>query len=307
MIFFAASVSVRVSALRTFPARLRRIIGVLALACLLPACSAVKAVYNQAPELAFWYLDGYIDFNGAQSLQVKAELHKLQAWHRRTQLPAYVEVLQRLQRQMPADMAPKQACDMFAEVRSKLLAVSAQTEPTAAALAGTLSAGQMAHLERRFAKNNADYRDEFLDGTPQAQRKKRYQKAVKRAEMLYGSLGEQQLAVLGQIIDQSRFDAALAHTEWLRRQNDVLQTLRALSAGAGSTDQALAAMRGLYQRSIESPDAGYTGYLKALGEDSCKGFSHLHNSTSAEQRKKAVETLKHYEEDLRSLVTHSRT
>ena len=88
--------------------RLPRIIALLALLALsgvLVACSAVKAVYSQAPELAYWYLDSYVDFNGAQSLQVKAGLSKVQAWHRQTQLPAYIEILQTLQQRLPSNVS----------------------------------------------------------------------------------------------------------------------------------------------------------------------------------------------------------
>ena len=50
----------------TFPvnfSRLIRIISLLAFASALQACSAVKIAYNQAPTLAYLYLDGYMDFN----------------------------------------------------------------------------------------------------------------------------------------------------------------------------------------------------------------------------------------------------
>ena len=36
----------------------------------LQGCNAVKIAYNQAPTLAYFYLDGYIDFTDAQSTQV---------------------------------------------------------------------------------------------------------------------------------------------------------------------------------------------------------------------------------------------
>ena len=75
--------------------RLPRIIAVLAVTAVLVACSAVRVVYSQAPELAYWYLDSYVDFNGEQSLQVRAGLKKVQTWHRQTQLPAYIDILQK--------------------------------------------------------------------------------------------------------------------------------------------------------------------------------------------------------------------
>ena len=190
--------SVNACAPRNRWTRLPRIIAVLAVTGVLVACSAVKTLYSQAPDLAYWYLDGYVDFNGAQSLQVKTGLTKVQAWHRQTQLPAYIDILQKLQERMPSNITAVEACDIVAEVRGKLLTVSSQMEPTAVAVVTTISASQLQQMENKFAKNNADYRDDFMEGTAQEKRSKRLKKAVKRAEMLYGDLQDEQLAAIGQ-------------------------------------------------------------------------------------------------------------
>ena len=149
-VFFSA---VSACARRSRRVRLTRIIGVLALAGWLVSCSAVKTLYNQAPDLAYWYLDGYVNFNGAQSLQVKSGLERLQAWHRQTQLPAYADMLRRLQERIPANLSPAQACQTYADVRNRLIAVSSELEPTATAVVATLDASQLKYMEKRFAKS----------------------------------------------------------------------------------------------------------------------------------------------------------
>lgn len=278
---------------------------ILPTALLLPGCSAVKIAYNQAPELAYWYLDAYVDFSDAQSLQVKAELHRLQAWHRQTQLPAYIDSLQKLQQQMPLDFSATQACSVYADVRQKLLAVPAEAEPAVVALAASLGAKQIALMERKFAKGNTEFREDFIEGTPKARRDRRYKLAVNRAEMLYGTLEEKQLAVIDQSIAQSGFDASRSYAERLRRQQDVLQTLRGIAAHRGNTaanaEKTRVAMRALLERSVVSPDLAYKAYQESLVQDGCNRFSELHNSTSALQRAKAVRVLAGYERDLKAL------
>ncbi|OZA92569.1 MAG: hypothetical protein B7X59_15615, partial [Polaromonas sp. 39-63-203] len=135
-------------------------------------------------------------------------LERLQAWHRHTQLPAYVDILRRLQDRMPGNLSPAQACQTYADVRSRLVAVSAELEPTAAAVAATVNASQLRHMEKRFAKSNAEFREDFLDGSARELRERRLKKALKRAEMLYGDLQDAQKAALTQAIDQSPFNAA---------------------------------------------------------------------------------------------------
>jgi hypothetical protein len=290
------------------------VLGVLALAGLLQACSTLRIAYNQAPELAYRYFDGYLNLSGAQSLQLKDELARLQAWHRQSELPAYIATLQKLQQQLPQDLDAGAVCAISSDVRSKLMALSERAEPGAAALAGTLSTAQLAHLERSFAKDNARYREEFLDATPQEKRDRRYKRTVRRAQMLYGRLDDAQLGVISQRIEQSRFDAERAHRETLRRQNDALTTLRGLASvqisgqvsgqvsGQASTDSAQAAIRSLFERTWNTPDPAERSFRVQMTQDSCQTLAAIHNSTTPAQRSEAVQTLRRYEEDLRVLV-----
>ena len=286
-----------------------RLASLLAMAMLLNACSAIKVAYNQAPELTYWYLDAYADFTSVQSLQLKADLRRLLVWHRQTQLPGYVELLQDAQRQVRDDLSPSQTCAIFFAARGKLLVVKEQAETAAAQLAGALDARQLQHIERRFAKVNAEYRDDFLDARPEAIRTRRLDKAISRAEMLYGRLDEKQTAQLGRMIDQSGFDATRTYTEWQRRQRDALDTLRQLIASQTlapsarpAVDQTLKSVNGLMERSLNSPDATYRNYAEKLINYNCKSFAEFHNTTSAAQRNHAAATLGKYEKDLKTLA-----
>ncbi|RZJ22169.1 MAG: hypothetical protein EOO54_11760 [Haliea sp.] len=275
----------------------------LTMAGMLHACGAIKLAYNQAPQLTYLYLDGYVDFNSAQSVKVKEDLHRLHDWHRQTQLPGYVESLQSLRQQLAGDLQPQAACRVVEDARSKMLAVSAQAEPALAAIIPTLEAYQLKQLEKKFAKRNADYRDDYIDGTPQKLRAKRIKEAVKRAEMLYGNLDDRQLALVASRIDASAFDAERGYTEQLRRQRDTLQTLAPLISGGATPEQSRLALRRLMDRTLTSPDKDYRSYAEAFTRENCATFAELHNSTSAKQRAKAAEVLRGYEDHFRGLAT----
>ena len=277
-------------------------LGWVLLAGLLQACSAVKVFYNQSPDFAYWYLDGHFDFNGAQSLQVKDELARLLAWHRQTQLPLYADTLQKLQQQLPADIDAATACAVFGDARQKLLTVSGRAEPAVVAVVQTLNASQLVQLEKRFEKSNASYREDFLEGSTAARQDKRIKEGISRAEMLYGTLEHRQRKVIRQRVQESRFDAALSYAEKLRRQRDALETLKPLTGGKTPAGAAQTAIHGLFERTIRSPNPVYRDYLEALTQDGCQTVAALHNSTTAAQRQKAVDTLKGYELDFRALA-----
>ena len=287
-----------------------KIISLLALAFALQACSAVKTAYNQAPTLAYFFLNGYMDFNDAQAVQVKAELTRIHAWHRQTQLPVYVELLQKMQQKLSQDLTPAQACEAFTDVRQKALAMTAHAEPAISNVVATLMPTQLDAMQRKFAKGNNTWREDHLDGSAKDIFEKRQKSAVKRADMLYGSVNDKQRALIAQQVEKSRFNAAQSFAERQRRQKDVVQTLNkviATRAGTLSVSQQETVVvqneiRSLLGRSIASPDTAYRSYLEATTQDSCDSLAELHNTTTPEQRKKAVQVLAGYEQDFRLLM-----
>ena len=280
-----------------------RIISLLALGLVLQGCSAVKIAYNQAPTLAYLYLDDYIDFNDVQSAQVKAELVKFQAWHRQTQLPGYIELLQKVQQKIPQDMTEKQACEIFADVRQKALSMTDFAEPATIKLVANLKPEQLAVMERKFAKSNVKWREDYLEGNAKDIAEKRQKSAIKRSDMLYGSLNDKQRALIAQQIEKSQFKAVVSYGERQRRQKDIVQTLTRLTTTPHDIDATGKDMRSLLARSVASPDAAYRSYLEQVTQEGCVSFAELHNTTTPEQRKKAMEVLAGYEKDFRTLAS----
>ena len=104
-------------------------------------------------------------------------------------------------------------------------------------------------------------------------------------------------------ITQSVFDANLSLTEHRRRQQDALLTLTPLINGAATTAQAKPAVEGYFDRSLNSPNPAYRRYQEKLTRDNCQTLAALHNSTTAAQRAKAVETLGNYARDFTILAS----
>lgn len=286
-----------------------RIIGLLLVVAALPllqACSAVKLVYNNLPDMAYWWLDSYADLDEAQTIEVRAELARLHQWHRSAELTRIADLLQQVRQMAPADTTPEQLCGLFAESRRRFDALAAQVEPGAVALALRLSPEQIAHIERHFAKGNAEWRDEWGSADRAKRMERRLKAGVERAEQFYGTLDDSQRAVLRDAIARSGFDPQRAFAERQRRQQDLLQTLRALAPAHGraraDAAQATAALRGVLERSLRPPDPAYRADADAALQASCRTYALLHNGTSAQQRARAAQRLAAYESDARELA-----
>jgi hypothetical protein len=302
-LFEVAVMSLSCPVLDRLLTRLLRIIGAPLLLVLLSACSGLQLAYNNAPSLGYWWLDSYFDFTAAQSEKVQTELTSLHDWHRKNELPRYVQLLQKWQRMAPTTLTPEQMCDIWADVRASLLRLSEQAEPGVVALAPMLGQAQFEHLANSFDKRNRKWRDEWLDATPAQRQKRQMEFSVERAEMFYGTLDDAQLALLRSHFAAASTDFSMSYHGILQRQQDMLQTLRSLQNGKPRETHVKAEMRALFERALNPPDPLLRQQRDILTTQNCKLYSALHNSTSAAQRQRAVEKLKDYEMMAQSLAS----
>jgi hypothetical protein len=286
--------------------RIIRLLLAASILVVLGGCSAVKLAYNNLPDLGYWWVDGYADLNEVQSLQLRADLARLHDWHRKNELPRIADLLQQIQKIASADTTPEQVCRMYSDVRQRFDAVVAQAEPGAVALAMRLTQPQLKPLQERFDKGNKEWRRTRGSADRAERLDKRLASEVERAEEFYGTLGERQRKVLQDAIASSILDPQRIWAERVRRQQDMLATLRAIIPGNGTPGadaaQTLTAMRAYMERANRSPDAIYRSQSEASLQEYCQTYARLHNSTTPEQRSRAVGRLAAYERDARELA-----
>ncbi len=284
--------------------RTRLMLALLApvLAFVLAGCSAVRLAYNHAHEAAWWWLTDYVEFSDAQRPVMRQAMVQVHAWHRRTQLPAYADMLVRWQPQMQADLNAGQVCGLFEDVMAQLQAMAGLVdalEPGALQALAGFAPAQLAEMERRMAKSNREFREKYLDVTPQALAAERLKQGVSRAEMLYGRLEPEQRRVLEAALARAPWDVAASYERRLKRQQEIVQALRAMQGAA--PDQVRPALRTLLQRSVEPADAADRAAMLVFRRQSCQVLAELHQSTTPAQRAKAVDTLRRYVADFRVL------
>ena len=281
--------------------KLLRIIGALALAAALGGCSAIKLGYNNLPELGWWWLDGYLDFNDAQRGPVRDELTRLHQWHRANELPRYSELLGRVEQMVAADITPEQVCKLAEEGRIRFLALAGQSEVSIAAIAPLLTPEQLRHLAQRYERNSREFRKDWMDVSPGERRERQFKRFLERMEDAYGRLDEAQRTVLRQRIEASRFDPVQVLSEMQRRHADTLQTLRELRGANLPSAEARLKVRALVDRGQLPPDAGARRYREQVTEDNCALLATVHNVTTPAQRQSAVRRLRAYQRDLADL------
>jgi hypothetical protein len=269
---------------------------------LLQACSAIKLGYNNVDDIAYWWLDAYVDFNDEQAARAREDLARLHRWHRTQELPQVAALLQEIERIMPNDMTPAQACAFVDKAWERMDVLAERAEPAIATLASGLAPAQLQHIEGKYRKNNADYRKEWLQAAPEEQADKRFRQYLERSEMIYGRLDEPQRTVLRKQAAQSAFDPARVLAERQRRQADILQTLRKVASPSMPLGEARSLVRGMLERARKPADPAGRAYVQTFIEEGCRNLAVLHNSTNAGQRDAAVRRLRAYQRELRELT-----
>jgi hypothetical protein len=288
--------------------KLRWIIG-LALALLLAGCSVLRIGYSQAPTVAYWWIDGYADLSGEQSLKLREGIDRWFEWHRRAEMPRYAALLSRAQREvMEPTLSTAQLCFWRDEAQRRLDAALDEATPTLSALMVSLTPEQIRHMERKLAKDGEELKRDFAQPDKSERAKASFRRTLERYENLYGKLDDAQRAKLTQLLAASPFDADLWLAERERRNSGLLTTLGNVAAAgrdaspAQAQAQAKAAVRTLAERALRSPRPDYRAYQERLTQENCALAAAMHNATTPAQRQHARDKLKGWEEDVRLIA-----
>jgi tRNA nucleotidyltransferase/poly(A) polymerase len=272
------------------------------LALTLVGCSANRIAFNNAPTLIYYWLDAYFDFDGPQSVDFKASLKELQAWHRQEELPQWAELLKNLQPVVSQEVSAAQVCTLWGFLQQRLQAPVNHLAPALAQLALSLKPAQIEHIAAEFKKRNKKWREDWLELSPAERLARRSKQIEERSERFYGKLDEAQREKIRLQLAASGYDPTMLQKEMLRRQQDSLLTLTHAQSGTLVPAVVEAELVALFARAVASPDAASRQYNEAITQSACAAVASVHNSSSAEQKTKLKKTLQDYEADVQALM-----
>jgi len=275
---------------------------IVAVLPLVVACSAVRLSYNQGPILAYWWLDSYADFNAEQSPGVKAALDDWFAWHRASQLPDYAQALAAMGALAADKVTPAQVCSMIGAWQQRGLQAYERALPAMTDLVRALSPEQIRQIERQTLRKQKDAAVDYLQTDAAERQKANYERALDRAESIYGKLNETQRRRLAADLLASPFNPERWLNERSLRSADTVRSLRQWQADGSDSGAVQAGLRRIGQDAVQSPRADYRNYASTLMLSNCSLLAGLHNTTTPEQRKNASTKLKGWEDDVRALI-----
>ena len=159
----------------------------------LGACSRVGLAYRNLDVIIPWTLGDYLDMNGEQKGWFNERLQEHLSWHCTTQLPGYLDWLDRLQRMADDNQVTDAALQArTTEAKLAIDEVAREITPSAIELLQGLDDQQVGDMSAALAKDLRKRQDEYLKPPLAQQIKERAERMNKRLDAWIGPLSASQ-------------------------------------------------------------------------------------------------------------------
>ncbi len=173
--------------------RLKFLVVLLALSLVLGGCNRVGLAYRNLDVIIPWTLGDYLDMNAGQKSWFNDNLKTHLAWHCTTQLPGYLDWLDRLQQMADNRQVSDAALQArTAEAKQAIGEIARQITPSAVELLQGLDDQQVQDMNNALAKDLRKRQDEYLKPPLAQQIQERAERMSKRLDAWIGPLSASQ-------------------------------------------------------------------------------------------------------------------
>lgn len=171
----------------------KQIAALLIFTLALGACSRVGLAYRNLDVIIPWSLSDYVDMNGEQKDWLNERLKEHLSWHCTTQLPGYLDWLDRLQVMVESNQVNDAALqERTAEAKQAIADTAREITPSAIELLQGLDDKQVAEMNDAFAKDLRKRQQEYVKPPLAQQIKERGERMEKRLNDWLGPLSDTQ-------------------------------------------------------------------------------------------------------------------
>jgi len=282
-----------------------RLLILIACLALLSACSTIRFTYNHGDTLLYWWLNAYLDLDSDQSDWVKKDIDELFQWHRTTQLRDYAGLLSKMQRQLgDGSVTQDELLSDYRDIKTRTELLAFKALPELADLAMSIKPDQIAQMEKKFAKNNEDFRKKFMSGSVEDQHKARFKKAMDQLELWFGSFSRDQEAALRKASDARPLDNDIWLQERTLRQKKIVALLQRIHRDKLNKEQTMSAihdlLRDFFDR-MEAPDR--KAFFDAYVDNTTKFILTAIRLTTPDQKAHAQKRMQGWINDFNALAS----
>ncbi|WLH67106.1 DUF6279 family lipoprotein [Pseudomonas sp. FP2309] len=173
--------------------RLKLLVVLLTLSLVLAGCNRVGLAYRNLDVIIPWTLNDYLDMNAGQKSWFNDTLKEHLAWHCTTQLPGYLDWLDRLQQMVDDNQVTDAALQTRTqEAKHAIAEVAREITPSAVELLQGLDDEQVQAMSDALAKDLRKRQDDYLKPPLAQQIRERAERMNKRLDSWMGPLSASQ-------------------------------------------------------------------------------------------------------------------
>ncbi len=274
-------------------ARWRRLV-LLALLAGLASCSSTTFFYNRLDFLVPWYVEDYVDLDRMQQGFLEEQLDPFLTWHRREELPRYVETVDRIEDAVSDSLEYEELVAIQRDIEAAYRRLEARGMEWMLALGGELTDEQMDEFLDSLEERQGEFEEEYLERDAQEFVDDSYDNLKDNLEDYLGRLSKEQKA----IAKRAAWELARADAAWLEEQSRWLEKLRELLKREPGWEQRLKDAVAVREQNF-TPE-----YAEAIEHNTqvlYRAVSEILNSRSEKQDKVLREKLRELREDLLAL------
>jgi hypothetical protein len=254
-------------------------------------------VYNRLDRVVSWYVNGMVSLDEAQDRQLHDSVRRTLEWHRHSELPRYIRMLEEMAEESAAPISATRLEQRYRQVAGFMDTFIVHANPEVASLLRTLDADQLDELEQSLREDAEDLWDDFGGETPELRRKRRSKTTVKAIQRFTGRLTSEQRTLVA-----SRTSGMHDVTEeWLERRGNWQQRFLALLRVPPPGTALDAALLDLALRPDQFDTPEYRVAVEANRLIVMGMLADLSSTLTLKQREHLIRKFAGYAEDLREL------
>ena len=263
----------------------------------LGACTTVQFSYNNADVLLRYMAWDYFNFDADQADSLQQRFVRLREWHRSTELPVYLSLLQSAEDRVSRGVIIADVEWAIASLRGRYRSLVQRAVQDAVPVLATLKADQIGTLEKKLAKEDIRYVEQWLTGEEIKRHRKRVERMVEQFEEWAGDLDASQRFRIERFVSSHSGVYGRRLEERRRWQREALALLK-LHRNASELSIPLG-------RLFAEPEAGrseeYIREMRRWESDLASLIVEFDTTLSAEQRGRVLKRMERYAKDLRAL------
>ncbi|CAH7048638.1 DNA polymerase III subunit alpha [Vibrio chagasii] len=203
---------------------MRKWCWLLLLGCFLFVGCGTKFAYNNISWFAVSYIEDFVSLSNSQESELEARLDSLQAWHKETQLPLYIEQIEVLQSINRSELSPAFIVEQSEQIKNHIRTIVNKFSPDIYALSMQLNPKQDSEFLKNFRKKQQEFYEERLSLNDDDSRERYRERIEERLERWLGSVSKEQQ----QIIVAWSQEWINTNNSWREYQNNTYQDLTLL-------------------------------------------------------------------------------